>query len=239
MGFVPVRGAGSSWAGSPLTVQPSLGCTSLSGLMPCPASFLGPSCWCGDSSGCRASPAGLADSLCSKLWPHSCRKCQGQGLAPDGLCRWGWAWPPGPAFQDRLRPSMLVDALLLLRPPWPLSIIRGQPGEQGQLCQCLSVAAWGPEAADPLPPALPATVCVPLGTLETSKTFSSKWGGNSAPQQVIVGVLRPHLQSSQALDCTVCVCVIMSPTGGRVSPSPRRTCQDPKPSWAGQIQALL
>ena len=71
--------------------------------------LLGPSRWCGDGSDCRASPAGLTGSLCSKLWPHSCHWCQCQGLTPDGLCRWGWARPPGPAFQDRLKASTFVD----------------------------------------------------------------------------------------------------------------------------------
>ena len=35
--------------------------------------------------------------------------CWRQGLTPDGLCRWGWARPPGPAFQDRPRASTFVD----------------------------------------------------------------------------------------------------------------------------------
>lgn len=86
---------------------------------------------CGDSGDCRASPAGLAGSLCSKPWPHSCHWCQCQGPTPDGLCRWGWARPPGPAFQDQpqastgwmwlqgLRPLMRVSEQLHRVQKWP------------------------------------------------------------------------------------------------------------------------
>lgn len=213
LGFATVRNwvlLGLSWGvGSWFSADcPAFaGCTGLGdpGLMQCPASsFPGPSRWCGAGSDCRASPAGLTGSLCSKLWPHPCHWCQCQGLTPDGLCRWGWARPAGPAFQDPLKASTFVDVaarpILLFQPLLPLpsascgaSSGRASPWLRG-------VRKW---------PSLCHPRYQPLATCLRSSLHLLVWssvadGGRSgAPQRVMVWVL-PACSPARPPGCTIC-----------------------------------
>lgn len=182
-----------------------MSCQLLPGLLSC----------CGDSGDCGASPAGLAGCLCSKLWPHSCHWCQCQGLTPDGFCRWGWARPPGPAFQDRPKAS----TLWLQGPRLLLRVLGQLHGAQKRL--------------RPRPPShhWPCALKSPLYYTLSLCSSVLNGGGSVLPNRWLGGCFGLHLQCSQVPECVSVLVSERAPMGGW---SPHPPTQDfPRPQIPG------
>lgn len=125
---------GPGGAGNRFTPLPRLHWVRGCGALPCrslpwaPSWASVPLAW--RQQGLWVLPAGLAGSLCSERWPRSHHQCLGQGLTPDGLCRWGWTRLPS-RFPGSNTGGLTVGAetrprapLQGTRPTWP----RRRPG---------------------------------------------------------------------------------------------------------------